>query len=202
MLRSLVGSEMCIRDSADVVREIAAEHGYEGEFLDVEDTGEVLDTISQSAETDARFLRRLAAREEYEYFVDDTGFHWRSRDQAGAPTHVLPPSVAWHARLMVLAWGVLIPVGVLWARFWKVAPHQDWPRQLDHKAWWHAHRTLQIAGVLVGIGALVGALIGIYAMKTLPDQYPVALPIPQLLAMVAAVPVIAWLSATRQVPPN
>ncbi|HAM21381.1 MAG TPA: hypothetical protein DCQ04_03740 [Actinobacteria bacterium] len=54
----------------------------------------------------------------------------------------------------------------------------------------------------IGIGALVGALIGIYAMKTLPDQYPVALPIPQLLAMVAAVPVIAWLSATRQVPPN
>jgi hypothetical protein len=74
---------------ADVVREIAAEHGYEGEFLDVEDTGEVLDTINQSAETDARFLRRLAAREEYEYFVDDAGFHWRSRDQASAPTHVL-----------------------------------------------------------------------------------------------------------------
>ena len=77
------------KSRADVVREIAAEHGYEGEFLDVEDTGEVLDTISQSAETDARFLRRLAAREEYEYFVDDTGFHWRSRDQAGAPKHVL-----------------------------------------------------------------------------------------------------------------
>ena len=77
------------KSRADVVREIAAEHGYEGEFLDVEDTGEVLDTISQSAETDARFLRRLAAREEYEYFVDDTGFHWRSRDQASAPKHVL-----------------------------------------------------------------------------------------------------------------
>lgn len=77
------------KSRADVVREIAAEHGYEGEFLDVEDTGEVLDTINQSAETDARFLRRLAAREEYEYFVDDTGFHWRSGNQAAAPTHVL-----------------------------------------------------------------------------------------------------------------
>lgn len=54
----------------------------------------------------------------------------------------------------------------------------------------------------IGIGALVGIFMGIYAMKTLPDQYPVALPIPQLLAMVAAVPVIAWLSATRQVPRN
>jgi len=77
------------KSRADVVREIAAEHGYEGEFLDVEDTGEVLDTINQSAETDARFLRRLAAREEFEYFVDDAGFHWRARNQAAAPTHVL-----------------------------------------------------------------------------------------------------------------
>ena len=74
---------------SDVVREIAAEYGYEGEFLDVEDTGEVLDTVNQISETDARFLRRLAAREEFEYFVDDAGLHWRSRDQASAPTHVL-----------------------------------------------------------------------------------------------------------------
>ncbi|HPA81451.1 MAG TPA: contractile injection system protein, VgrG/Pvc8 family [Thermoanaerobaculales bacterium] len=77
------------KSRSDVVKEIAAEYGYEGEFLDVEDTGEILDTINQSAETDARFLRRLAAREEFEYFVDDTGFHWRSRDQASAPKHVL-----------------------------------------------------------------------------------------------------------------
>lgn len=77
------------KSRADVVREIAAEYGYGGEFLDVEDTGEVLDTINQIAETDARFLRRLAAREEFEYFVDDAGLHWRSRDQAAAPTHVL-----------------------------------------------------------------------------------------------------------------
>jgi len=74
---------------ADVVREIAAEHGYAGELVDVEDTREVLDTINQTSETDARFLRRLAAREEYEYFVDDAGLHWRSRNQASAPTHVL-----------------------------------------------------------------------------------------------------------------
>jgi phage protein D len=77
------------KSRADVVRQIAAEHGYEGELLDVEDTGEVLGTIHQSAETDARFLRRLAAREGYESFVDDTGLHWRSRNQAKAPTHVL-----------------------------------------------------------------------------------------------------------------
>ena len=77
------------KSRSDVAKEIAAEHGYEGEFADVEDSSEVLDTINQTAETDARFLRRLAAREEFEYFVDDGGLHWRSRNQASAPSHVL-----------------------------------------------------------------------------------------------------------------
>jgi phage protein D len=74
---------------SDVVRGIAAEYGYEGQFLDVEDTEVVLDTINHTAETDARFLKRLAAREAFDFFVDDRGFHWRSRNQATPPTHVL-----------------------------------------------------------------------------------------------------------------
>lgn len=73
---------------SDVVREIAAEHGFEGEFADIGDTAEALDSINQTAETDARFLRRLAAREGFEFFVDDQGFHWRARKQADAPTRV------------------------------------------------------------------------------------------------------------------
>jgi hypothetical protein len=77
------------KSRAEVAKEIAAEHGYEGEFVDVEDTEEVFDTINQTAETDARFLRRLAAREEFEFFVDDGGLHFRTRNQASAPTHVL-----------------------------------------------------------------------------------------------------------------
>jgi hypothetical protein len=48
---------------------------------------------------------------------------------------------------MVLAWGVLLPLGALVARFFKVLPGQDWPRVLDHKAWWHSHRALQWLGV-------------------------------------------------------
>jgi hypothetical protein len=55
---------------------------------------------------------------------------------------------------MVLAWGALFPLGVLVARFYKITPRQDWPRELDNKAWWHAHLTLQYAGG----GALLGAL--------------------------------------------
>lgn len=62
---------------------------------------------------------------------------------------MLAPWVVWHARAMVLAWGVLLPAGALVARFFKVWPGQDWPRVLDHKAWWHAHRALQWSGVAV-----------------------------------------------------
>ena len=74
---------------SDVVREIAAEHGYEGQFLDVEDTDVRFDTINQAAETDARFLKRLAAREAFDFFVDDKGLHWKARNQSTPPTHVL-----------------------------------------------------------------------------------------------------------------
>ncbi len=78
---------------AEVARQIAQEHGYEGELVDVEDTGEVLDVINQSGETDARFLRRLAGREEFEFYVDDGGFHFHERRQSAAPTHVF----TWYA---------------------------------------------------------------------------------------------------------
>ncbi|MBM4776237.1 MAG: phage late control D family protein [Archangiaceae bacterium] len=74
---------------SDVVRELAAEYGFIGEAADIGDTSEVLEAVHQSSETDARFLRRLAAREEFEFFVDDSGFHWRARNQAPAPTRVL-----------------------------------------------------------------------------------------------------------------
>jgi phage protein D len=71
------------------VREVAAEYGFVGEVVDVGDTAEVLESVHQAGETDARFLRRLAAREEFEFFIDDSGFHWRPRNQASPPTHVL-----------------------------------------------------------------------------------------------------------------
>lgn len=68
---------------------------------------------------------------------------------AGQTDHALAPWAVWHARCMVLAWGTLLPVGVLVARFFKVLPGQNWPQVLDHKAWWHAHRLLQWSGVAV-----------------------------------------------------
>lgn len=67
--------------------------------------------------------------------------------------HDVSVLVSWHARLMVLAWAVLFPGGILAARFFKIMPGQNWPQQLDNRAWWHTHLTTQYAG---GVAALVG----------------------------------------------
>lgn len=93
---------------------------------------------------------------------------WLLQPLSGVPMHDLPPWAYWHARAMVLGWGVLLPLGVFIARFFKVWPGQDWPRQLDNKIWWHAHRGLQWSGVLAMTAgaALVwghGAGVGIAA---------------------------------------
>ncbi|MGL4495945.1 MAG: cytochrome b561 domain-containing protein, partial [Beijerinckiaceae bacterium] len=67
--------------------------------------------------------------------------------------HDVPALVAWHARIMTLAWGILVPCGILSARFLKLWPGQTWPERLDHPGWWHLHRALQYcAGVLTVAG--------------------------------------------------
>lgn len=84
---------------------------------------------------------------------------WMMASLSGSTTHTLTPWAVWHARCMVLSWGILLPLGVLVARFFKVLPGQNWPQVLDHKAWWHAHRALQWSGVgimLVGMWLVWG----------------------------------------------
>lgn len=92
---------------------------------------------------------------------------WLMTPLSGAPTHDIESLVFWHARLMVLAWGILLPAGALVARYFKVLPSQDWPASLDNKLWWHAHRTLQWGGVALAslavylvwqLGAYMGPL--------------------------------------------
>ena len=81
---------------------------------------------------------------------------WLFTPLSGALTHEIAPWAYWHARCMVAGWGVLLPLGVLLARFYKVTPQQDWPRVLDHKFWWHGHRALQWTGVtLVTVGLVL-----------------------------------------------
>ena len=47
---------------------------------------------------------------------------------SGSAAHTMAPWALRHARCMVLAWGVLLPLGALVARFFKVLPGQDRPR--------------------------------------------------------------------------
>jgi hypothetical protein len=79
---------------------------------------------------------------------------WLTTPLSGASQHTLEAWTAWHARLMVLAWGALLPVGALVARYLKVTPAQRWPEQLDNRSWWHAHRALQWAGALATCAGL------------------------------------------------
>ena len=68
--------------------------------------------------------------------------------------------VYWHGRLMILAWGVLFPIGILAARFFKIMPGQDWPQELDNKTWWHTHLTTQYGGglaLLLGLALILSA---------------------------------------------
>jgi hypothetical protein len=81
-------------------------------------------------------------------------FSWLLLPLSGASAHDIAPLVAWHARLMVLAWSVLIPLGVLAARFYKVMPGQNFPEVVDNKMWWHAHRALQYGGVFISVLAV------------------------------------------------
>lgn len=52
-----------------------------------------------------------------------------------------------HGVLMGIAWLILLPAGMLIARFFKVTGTQDWPSELDNQFWWHGHRWLNYAGI-------------------------------------------------------
>lgn len=73
---------------------------------------------------------------------------WLWAPLSGATTHALAPWAAWHARWMVLGWALLLPLGALAARYFKIMPAQRWPQALDDQRWWLAHRQLQWSGVL------------------------------------------------------
>lgn len=67
--------------------------------------------------------------------------------------HAPTDTQLWHARLMFAAWGVIAPIAILIARFCKVLPSQDWPRQLDNRFWWRCHWIGQTAVLALSLGA-------------------------------------------------
>lgn len=74
---------------SDAVRQIASENGYKTEdVVHIEDTEIVHEFISQARLTDAQFIRRLAHKEGYEWYVDFDGFHFHSRDMTQKPVRI------------------------------------------------------------------------------------------------------------------
>lgn len=94
--------------------------------------------------------------------------NWLTMPLSGATLHALEPGIYWHARLMVMAWGFLLPMGALMARYFKVMPSQNWPALLDNKWWWHGHLTLQWSGMAL-------ASLGVYLLSSQDSQSPLAL---------------------------
>jgi len=81
---------------------------------------------------------------------------WWLTPLSGALDHQIAEWASWHARCMVLGWGLLLPVGALAARYFKVTPGQPWPQELDNTSWWHTHRVLQWGGItFVTAGAVL-----------------------------------------------
>ena len=78
---------------------------------------------------------------------------WFLTPISGSNEHIIATSTAWHGRLMVLGMGVLTPPTIIVARFFKVTPHEDWPRQLDNPFWFVTHRRWGHAiGLIVATG--------------------------------------------------
>ncbi|MFK7892890.1 MAG: cytochrome b561 domain-containing protein [Granulosicoccus sp.] len=68
-------------------------------------------------------------------------------------------TMAWHGRLMVFAWAVLIPIGIIVTRFFKVLPTQKWPEELDNPTWWRTHLFLHYTAVGITLLALCLILV-------------------------------------------
>ncbi len=74
--------------------------------------------------------------------------------------------ISWHGRFMAMAWGALIPIGIIVARFFKVLPSQNWPQQLDNQVWWHTHRASQYTAA---VAMALATILILYRSATLID---------------------------------
>jgi len=80
--------------------------------------------------------------------------------------HHVDLMLSWHARLMTLAWGVIVPAAIFAARYMKIMPWQKWPKELDNKTWWFVH----LFGLIIAYGL---TLVGM-ALILLSSQAPSA----------------------------
>ena len=74
---------------SEVATQIAQENGYSGFSADIEDSGETLTAITQARQTDAQFVKRLAEKEGFEFYIDFDGFHFHKRRLGQRPVREL-----------------------------------------------------------------------------------------------------------------
>lgn len=74
---------------SEVATIIAERNGFGPEARTIEDTKRRLPTITQAAITDAKLLRRMAAREGFEFYIDFDGFHFHKRKVGQRPSKSL-----------------------------------------------------------------------------------------------------------------
>lgn len=94
------------RTVSQVVAEVAQEMGYVGTSARITETAETYDALNQAGETDAAFLKRLARREGYEFWIDDAGLYWGPRRFDAAPRHVYRWATPNGAADGILSWSV------------------------------------------------------------------------------------------------
>lgn len=80
---------------------------------------------------------------------------WLRLPLSAGADHRVDGRAAWHGRLMVVSWSLMLPLGVLAARYFKITPRQPWPAVLDNKCWWRIHLWLQVGGSLIGVLGLL-----------------------------------------------
>lgn len=73
---------------SEIASVIAEEQGYGPDRQFIEDTKVVLPMTNQARMTDAAFLRQLAQKESFEFYVDARGFHFHPRNVGQAPRRV------------------------------------------------------------------------------------------------------------------
>ncbi len=87
-------------------------------------------------------------------------WEWLLSPMDAARVHDVGWHLSWHARIMVVAWGILVPMGILIARYFKIMPSQGWPQKLDSHLWWNTHRICQYSAfvlMLVGLWFILNA---------------------------------------------
>lgn len=82
---------------SEIVHAIAKDYGFDETHRFIDDTETMYETISQTRESDAQFIKRMADAEHFEFYVDFSGLHWHPRKMGQKPLRVmeyyLPPDV-------------------------------------------------------------------------------------------------------------